>query len=189
MKKHHFIPFIFVALAACSDSNTEKTSTSSIDSTNHETTSPEAGSTVQHVNWEIGDVSNVNKILEIYRQWDAKQPIVSTEYFADTIRVNIPEVRKEIVVPNNEITKKLAENREMYKGTSNDILSSVSLHDKVSGEDWVMVTAYAKWVEADGKKDSVLYHDDWRLINGKVDKLISFYKLPPKGFQKDTTAR
>ena len=189
MKKHPFIPFILIVFAACSGNSTEQSPTSSVDTAGQETTTPQTESTVKHVNWELGDVSNVNKIMEIYRLWDEKKPIVSTDYFADTIRINIPEVRKEIVVANNEITKKLAENRAMYKGTSNDILSSVSLHDKVSGEDWVMVTAYAKWVEADGKKDSVLYHDDWRFTNGKVDKLISFYKLPPTGFKKDTTAR
>ena len=187
MKKHHLIPFVFVFFVACSDNNKETSSTSDGDTSKMETAMPVG--TVKHVNWELGNVSNVNKILEMYKMWDEKTPFLTTDYFADTVWLNIPEVRKEFVVPNNQITKRLAENRAQYKGTSNDILSSVSLHDKVTGEDWVMVTAYSKWVELDGKRDSVLYHDDWRLVNGKVDKLISFYKLPPKGFQKDTTAR
>ena len=66
--------------------------------------------------------------------------------------------------------------------TSNEILSSVALRDKVTGEEWVMITAYSKWVEKNGKRDSILYHDDWRLVNGKIDQLISFHSLLPKGF-------
>ena len=106
MKKHPFIPFILIVFAACSGNSTEQSPTSSVDSTGQETKTPQTESTVKHVNWELGDVSNVNKIMEIYRLWDEKKPIVSTDYFADTIRINIPEVRKEIVVANNEITKK-----------------------------------------------------------------------------------
>ena len=181
MKKHHFISFIFILFVSCNSNDKETSSIPTADSA--------AIGTVKHVDWKLGDVNKVNRIMEVYKLWDEKKPIVSEEYFADTVLLSIPEVRKEFVVPNDQISKRIAENRDMYHSTSNEILSSVSLHDKVTGEDWVMVTAYSKWVEKDGTRDSVLYHDDWRFKNDKIDRLISFYKLPPKGFMKDTTAR
>lgn len=173
MKNLSFISMMLILLVSCRDSN-KQTEPTTVDSM------PANGA--KYVNWEIGDASNVNKIMEFYKFWDAKDFNAANEFFADTVRVILPTVRGEIIVPNHEVSKRLAANRDTYQVTSNDVLSSVALHDKVTGEDWVMITAYSKWVEKNGKKDSVIYHDDWRLVNGKVDRLISFYTLPPKEF-------
>jgi len=172
MKKLHFIPFIFIAFLSCTGNNKETAAVPSADSVGTE----------KHMYWEIGDNRNVNKIAELYQLWDAKKTFAAADYFADTFRLNTPEEKKERVVPNDQISKALEEARNSYKATSNDIISSVSLRDKVTGEDWVMVTAYSKWTEQDGTKDSVLYHEDWRLENGKINLLLSFFKIPPKGF-------
>ena len=171
MKNCSFISMMLILLVSCRDSNKQTVATSVVDSNG-----------ARYVNWEMGDAGNVSKIMEFYKFWDAKNFSAANEFFADTVRVILPTVREEIVVPNNEVSKRLAANRDTYRVTSNDILSSVALHDKVTGEDWVMITAYSKWVDEDGKKDSIVYHDDWRLVNGKVDKLISFHTLPPKNF-------
>jgi len=104
--------------------------------------------------------------------------------FADTVRLRIPTDREEIEVPNNQVNAKLAANRGMYDSTSNDIISAVSLHDKQSNEDWVMITTYNKWVNKDGKRDSVLYADSWQMKGGKIAFLMSFYKLPTDQFVK-----
>lgn len=174
MKNCYFISIMLILLVSCGDSNKQTEETSVIDSI------PANGA--RYVNWEIGDASNVNKIMEFYKFWDAKDFNAANEFFADTVRLILSSVKGEIVVPNNEVSKRLAANRDTYQATSNDVLSSVALHDKVTGEDWVMITAYSKWVEKNGKKDSIVYHDDWRLVNGKVDKLISFHTLPPNHF-------
>ena len=182
MKNPCFISLIFIFFASCNDNNNSSVSTSTVDSVNHETSTPVSGSNEKHVNWEIGDVSYVDKIMEFYRIFDEKKSFVASDHFADTIRLSLPDVKGEIVVPNNEISKRLTANRAMYLATSNDIVSSVALRDKVTGEDWIMVTAYSKWTDNAGKKDSALFHDDWRLVNGKIDRLISFHKILPKGF-------
>ncbi len=70
----------------------------------------------------------------------------------------------------------------MYDSTSNDILSAVSLHDKKSNEDWVMITTYNKWIQKNGTRDSVLYHDTWKIKDGKLSFLMSFDKVPTKQF-------
>ena len=172
MKKLHFIPVIFIVFLSCTGNDKQTPAASSANSVKTE----------KHVYWEIGPDSNVNKIAELYRLWDEKKTFAATDYFADTFNLNTPEAKKERVVPNDQISTALGEARNSYNATSNAIISSVSLRDKVTGEDWVMVTAYSKWTEKDGTKDSVLYHEDWRLKNGKINLLLSFYKIPPKGF-------
>ena len=182
MKNSPFIAIAVALMLSCNDSNKHSETTSVVDTTKNENVTPVSVSGDKRVNWEIGDAANVNKIMEFYKFWDAKNFTAANEYFADTVRIHIPTVRGELIVPNAEVSKKLAANREMYESTSNEILSSVALRDKVTGEEWVMITAYSKWVEKNGKRDSILYHDDWRLVNGKIDQLISFHSLLPKGF-------
>lgn len=180
MKKLHFALPALMLLASCN--NNEKPTTSAI-------RPAELAYPVQRADWEMGDFNNTKKIIEWYKMWDEKKSFDAAELFADTFRLHIPDVKQEFVIPNSQISKKMEENRAMYKDASNNILSAVSLHDKASGEDWVMVTTYSKWTETDGTRDSVLYHDDWRLVKGKADLLLSFYKLPPKNMQKDSTGK
>jgi hypothetical protein len=144
---------------------------------------------VKYVNWEIGDFNNVKVVTDMYKAWDEDQAKGVAAYFADTVRMRLPEVRNEIVVPNSQVDAKMAANRSMYGITDNDMVSAVALREKTSGEEWVMITTYAKWTEKSGKRDSVLYHDDWRIKNGKIDFLMSFSKLPSSEFLKNQTGK
>ena len=144
---------------------------------------------VRYVNWEIGDFNNLVTVTNFYKMWDEKQSKDVASYFGDTVRMRLPEEKAEIVVPNNEVNNRLAKNRNMYGFTSNEIVSAVSLRDKTSGEEWVMVTTYAKWKEKNGQRDSTLYHDDWRLKNGKIDFLMSFSKTPTAEFLTNQPGR
>lgn len=184
MQKFPFISLVFIVFASCSSNENQPSDTKTVEPA--KTIDRNLAYPAKRIDWEIGDFNNVKKVIEFYKVWDEKKSFPSADYFADTIRVHIPETNRVLVVPNSEINKKLRENRAMYDSASNDILSAVALHDKESGEDWVMVTTYSKWIESDGKRDSLLYHDDWRLKNGKIDLLLSFQKVPPKGFGKKT---
>ena len=139
---------------------------------------------VRYTDWEIGNPDNIKTVIDFYYAWDHKDANKVAGLFADTVRLRIPTDREEIVVPNNQVNAKLAANRGMYDSTSNDIISAVSLHDKQSNEDWVMITTYNKWVNKDGKRDSVLYADSWQMKGGKIAFLMSFYKLPTDQFVK-----
>ena len=139
---------------------------------------------VRYTDWEIGNPDNIKTVIDFYYAWDHKDANKVAGLFADTVRLRIPTDREEIEVPNNQVNAKLAANRGMYDSTSNDIISAVSLHDKQSNEDWVMITTYNKWVNKDGKRDSVLYSDSWQMKGGKIAFLMSFYKLPTEQFVK-----
>jgi hypothetical protein len=141
---------------------------------------PEFAYPVRYKNWEIGKPEHIKTALDFYRAWDDRDPAKANALFADTLRLRIPDDRNEIVLPRERINTALAQNRAMYDSTSNDILSAVSLHDKESGEDWVMVTTYNKWKEKGGKRDSLLYQDNWKLKDGKLALLMSFSKMPTR---------
>jgi len=139
---------------------------------------------IKHSQWEIGKPENINTVLDFYYAWDHKHADKVAQLFSDTIKLRIPTERIEIDIPNSKINEELRKNRKMYDSTSNDILSAVSLHDRESNEDWVMITTYNKWVWENGKRDSVLYQDNWKITNGKLSFLMSFYKLPTANFLK-----
>jgi len=179
MKKIIYLIVGVCFLASCNNEKNAENNTSSADKTK-----PVYSYPVKYTEWEIGNSENSKTVLDFYYAWYHKDLSKIASLFADTIRLRIPTERNEIVAANNEINEKLQANRSMYDSTSNNILSAVSLHDRESNEDWVMITTYNKWVEKDGKRDSVLYHDSWRLSNGKINFLMSFYKLPTETFLK-----
>jgi hypothetical protein len=183
MNKLILSAFISSALLSCNDSKVDVAP----DNTTIDTS--KLASPVRYVNWEIGDFNNLVTITNFYKLWDSKQSDTMASYFSDTVRLRLPEEKAEIVVPNNQVNERLARNRKMYGYTSNEIVSAVSLRDKSSGEEWVMVTTYAKWTEKNGERDSVLYHDDWRLKNGKINLLMSFAKTPTTEFLNNQPGR
>lgn len=137
---------------------------------------------IRYKDWEIGNPENIKTVLDFYRAWDDKDPARVSALFSDTLRLRIPNERTEITLPKERINEALSKNRSMYDSTSNTILSAVSLHDKERGEDWVMITTYNKWKEKNGKRDSLLYQDNWKLKEGKLFELMSYSKLPTRQF-------
>jgi len=186
MKKIILPAIILFFLTSCNDNKQEAPTTAAADTAavKTETPAPAYAYPVKYKDWEIGNPANIKTTLDVYKAWDDKHPEKLSDIFADTLRLRIPGEREEFVIPNNKIPAVLGKNRGLYDSTFNYILSAVSLHDKESGEDWVMITTYNKWIEKNGKRDSVLYNDTWRLKNGKLDMLMSYYKLPTKEFLK-----
>ncbi len=187
MKKVIYLFAGICIFSSCSEKKAESaaaTDTTAAVAATVEKAKPVYAYPVRYTDWEIGNPDNIKTVIDFYYAWDHKDAGKVAGLFADTIRLRIPTDREEIVAPNSQINAKLTANRGMYDSTSNDIISAVSLHDKQSNEDWVMITTYNKWTDKGGKRDSVLYADSWRLKNGKIDFLMSFYKLPTEQFVK-----
>ncbi len=193
MKKSLFLPALAAVLFSCETKPKETTVSETIVKTEPASDSasakvsnakPDYGYDIKYTEWEIGNPENTITVLNFYKYWDNKEADKVASLFADTVRLRIPEIRKEYVVPNAKIHAVFAENRSAYRQASNEIISAVSLHDKESNEDWVMITTYNKWVETNGKRDSLIYADNWRLKNGKIEFLMSYDKVPSKAFLK-----
>jgi len=181
MNKFLSLFLIGFGLISCNDTKAPADEASGkTDTLKTDTKMPEFAYPVRYKDWEIGKPENIKTVLEFYRAWDDRDPGKANALFADTLRLRIPDDRNEITLPRERISAALDRNRSMYDSTYNDILSAVSLHDKERGEDWVMVTTYNKWKEKGGKRDSLLYQDNWKLKDGKLYLLMSFSKLPTR---------
>ena len=180
MKKIFYVLAVVGIFASCS----EKKEDTTVAEVPIEKPKPEYPYPIRYSDWEIGNPENIKTVLNLYSVWDKKDSGKMSGFFADSVKLRVPTERREITIPNDKIEKLLGENRGNYDSTSNNILSAVSLHDKESNEDWVMITTYNKWVEKNGTRDSVLYHDNWQLKDGKITFLMSFYKLPTQAFLK-----
>ncbi len=172
-------------LTACGENKSESTTTESpATEAPIETVKPSFAYPVRYSEWEIGKPENTKTVIDFYYAWDKKDLGKIASLCADSVILRLPTERDEIKIPNSEISERVLMNRSMYDSTSNYILSAVSLHDKESNEDWVMITTYNKWVEKDGKRDSLVYHDNWKLKEGKINFLMSFDKVVSKEFIK-----
>jgi len=184
MKKNFLISAAaLITISSCNNAAENKPATTDTTATAAiEKPKPVYSYPIRYKDWEIGDPANINTVLAVYKAWDDKKIDKIAEVFADTVRMRIPEEKAEIVLPKDKINEALTKNMSLYKLTSNNVISAVSLHDKESAEDWVMITLYSKWIEKNGTRDSMIYHDDWKLKNGKLDFLMSYDKTPTKEF-------
>ncbi|MEI7965843.1 MAG: nuclear transport factor 2 family protein [Chitinophagaceae bacterium] len=174
-------------LISCNDKKSENSASNADSSAKSATTvegnkqeKPDYLKGIKYTQWEIGNPEHIKTALEFYAAWDVKDIDKLTQIFTDTVTLRLPAEREQIVLPNSRIKEALSSNRGEYGVTMNNIVSAVSLHDTESNEDWVTITTYNKWVEKSGKRDSVLYNDNWRFKNGKIDFLMSYDKVPTR---------
>lgn len=179
MKKNLCLLAIVIVIASCSE-NAPKVEPAIVVA--EKPAKIDYGKDIKYTEWEIGKPEHVKTVLNFYTFWDNKEMEKLSSLFSDTLRLRIPGVRNELAVPNAKIGQSFAENRGEYKTTTNQILSALSLHDRESNEDWVMITTYSKWEETSGKRDSVMFSDSWRMKDGKISFLMSFDKVPTKNF-------
>ena len=164
---------------------TETNATSVSTASGTEKAKPEYLNSVKYTEWEIGDPANIKTAMDFYTAWNQKDIKRLGEIFSDTVRLRIPEERGEIMLTQDNLQEALENNRGLYTSTETKIISAVSLHDRESNEDWVTISVYNKWTEKSGKRDSLLYNDNWRLKNGKIAFLMSYEKLPTRTFLKN----
>jgi hypothetical protein len=183
MKKTNFLLAAVLLMAACTESTTKNEAAPEV-AVVEVPAKVDYGRPIKYTEWEIGKPENVKTVLNFYSFWDNKETEKLASLFADTLILRVPGETTEMSVPNNKINQSFTENRGEYKTTTNQVLSAISLHDRESNEDWVMITTYSKWEEVSGKRDSIMYSDSWRLKDGKISFLMSFDKKPTKNFLK-----
>ena len=144
---------------------------------------PEFAYPVDRANWKIGDPANTKLVLDMYHAWDANDANAVAGFFADSAFLDMPNAQR-MTLNKNNVYEKFGKARKQYTNTSHRIISAISLHDNDRNEDWVQVLAYNKWAYPDGVRDSMLYFDNWRLKNGKIDYLTTLEQTPPKAVLK-----
>jgi hypothetical protein len=97
--------------------------------------------------------------------------------------LDLPNAQR-IVLNKDNVYEKFGKARKQYTNTSHKIISAISLHNDDLHEDWVQILCYNKWSYQDGTRDSMLYFDNWRLKNGKINYLNTLEQTPPRPLLK-----
>lgn len=144
---------------------------------------PEFAYPVERKNWTIGDPANTKMVLDMYHAWDSNDAAAVAGFFADSAVLDMPNTPRRVFNKEN-VYEKFGRARKQYTNTSHQILSAISLHNDDNNDDWVQILAYNKWTYQDGGRDSMLYYDNWRLKNGKIDYLITLEQAPSRPMLK-----
>ena len=144
---------------------------------------PEFAYPVERSHWNIGDPANTKMVLDMYHAWDSNDANAVAGFFADSATLDMPTASR-MVVKKDNVYDRFAKARKQYTNISHKIISAISLHNDDLDEDWVQILAYNKWTYQDGGKDSMLYFDNWRLKNGKINYLNSLEQTPPRPLLK-----
>ena len=159
-----------VLLAAC-DSTQTTTSAPATDSVSkvaevHPPSMPALPSHVVYKNWEMGKPGHLKLILDMYTAWDNRKLDTMATYFADSAVFDFPEGSRMKTGKNAEAIFRAW--RHEYKETSNKPFSLMSLYNKDVDQEWVVAWLWNKWQYTNGKRDSMLYCDNWRIKDGKI---------------------
>ncbi|HEY6504547.1 MAG TPA: nuclear transport factor 2 family protein [Chitinophagaceae bacterium] len=151
-------------------------------------TLPELPGYVVFNNWEMGDPERTKLILNVYAAWDASNTTEMASYFADSAVYDLPDGSRRITTSKN-IETTFHKWRHGYKETSNIPFSLISLYNKDQDQEWVIAWTWNKWRDAYGKRDSMLYCDNWRISHGKITYLNSLENKPSAALARQLNKR
>ena len=188
MLKRNCLYLMFAAFSsACNSDKTETAKPTDVDTaaaasksqTEPTAVLPELPSYVLYRNWEPGKPQNAELIANVYKAWDGSNAADLVKYFADSTAYDLPDGTR-ATTTNTSFESKLRKWRNAYKETSNIPFSLISLYNKDRDQEWVIAWTWNKWTYTDGKKDSMLYCDNWRIEEGKIVYLNSLQNRPSK---------
>ena len=149
---------------------------------------PEFAYPVDRANWKIGDPANTKLVLDMYRAWDSNDANGVAGFFADSATLDMPNAQR-MVFNKDNVYERFGKARKQYTNTSHKIISAISLHNDDLDEDWVQILSYNKWSYQDGARDSMLYFDNWRVKNGKINYLTTLEQTPTRPILKKLESR
>ena len=179
---------VAVIVSACNSNQKSETETSTADTTVAESQPaaaalPELPASVIYKNWETGNPQNTKLIADVYKAWDGDDPAAMAAFFADSTTYDLPDGTRATTI-KKDFESKLRKWRRSYKETTNTPFSLISLNNKDRDQEWVIAWTWNKWTYTDGKKDSMLYCDNWRIKDGKIVYLNSTQNRPSRQLSK-----
>jgi hypothetical protein len=190
MLQRNFLYVLFaVFFTACNNDKTETVKSGDADTaasgSQAEPTAamPDLPSYVVYKNWEPGKPQNAELVLNVYKALDNETIANMANYFADSTAYDLPDGTR-ATTTSATFESKLRKWRKAYKETSNIPFSLISLYNKDRDQEWVIAWTWNKWTYTDGKKDSMLFSDNWRIKAGKIEYLNSLQNNPSKALSK-----
>ncbi len=189
MKKQYLISLLVaVFVLACNSNEKNATETATADTTAKPQPAPVAAlpdlpATVVYKNWEVGNPENALLVLNVYKAWDSDSTEDMSSFFADSTKYDLPDGTR-ATTTNKTVTSTFRQWRRAYKETTNIPFSLISLKNKDRNQEWVIAWTWNRWTYNDGKKDSMLYCDNWRIKDGRINYLNSLQNRASKQLSK-----
>lgn len=119
---------------------------------------------------KLGNPQNTVRVMEMYKILEAGISVDSLllPYFAETV-TSVAFDEKKFNGPSSEFVKKVSKFRSQFKSVNEEFLTFVSLRSDAQDIDLVSVWFKERVVRSNGKADSTLYQENWRLNKeGKI---------------------
>ena len=128
----------------------------------------------------IGKMRNVATVMKFNGDFIAGKVENIGSYFADSVHVifasgrEITTVRDTVVAQIKGYWGSISSARQSY-------IAAIAVDNKEKGDEWVF-----QWIDEshdfkDGKKDHRIYHQDYRLENGKIREMLEYaQEIPTK---------
>lgn len=106
-------------------------------------------------------------VLKVWKMFESKQIDSMKQYYADTVTYE-PASGQRFYGSKNDLLSYAAKDVESLDSLRFDISTWQSVHLNDKKEDWVYIWAAERRYEKNGKADTSLIHEQWKIENNKI---------------------
>jgi hypothetical protein len=123
--------------------------------------------------FEIGDYTQADKVVDLWKQYDENTLDKGLDYFADTVTLAMHDGWK-YRGTRDSLMKLMKKKRGDYSSINSVIIGIIPLRAKDLKENWVSIFG-TEYTTMKNKKDSADIQEYWRFNkDGKIDMMHSF---------------
>jgi len=127
----------------------------------------------------VGKTENIAKVMNFNGDFIAGKLDNIGSYLADSVHVVFAD-GSDVKTVRDSIVATLKAWRGSMNSATQSYISAVALDNKDMGHEWVF-----QWIDEsheykDGKKEHIIYHEDYRLENGKIREVFQYAQGVPE---------
>ena len=178
MKQILFIASISISLLSC---NTKK----DIDAAEKNTKTPDTAIYAYKATYSSdvsipSDPRIAQMVLTVWKMFENKQIDSLKKYYADTVTYD-NSTGFHFHGSSDELLNYAKKDVESLDSLRFDISMWQSLHVNDRNEDWIYIWAAERRYEKNGKADTTLIHEQWKIENNKISYFNQYTAKPAKG--------
>ena len=178
MKQILFIACISITLLSC-NTKSEGDTTGKDTKTTDATTYPYKATYSSDVRVP-SDPEIAKMVLTVWKMFENKQIDSLKKYYADTVTYN-NSTGFHFYGSSDQLLDYAKKDVESLDSLRFDISMWQSIHINDRNEDWVYIWAAERRYEKNGKADTTLIHEQWKVENNKVSYFNQYTAKPAKG--------
>ena len=128
---------------------------------------------------EIGTSANVVTVMQ-WNKWLSERNLDSAfTTFADSVTIDMADGTR-FDLPKDSIKNVMAGWLSTMKSINIKYIAAMPLNNTTNKDEWVLSWTDESYEYNDGKKEHVIIHEDYRMVNGKIRQVLQYArKLPP----------